>query len=52
MHDVVKKVFWLKKFILDLDVGPAISNPIILLCDNDCTIAQEKKAKISSEEIH
>ena len=40
VSDAAKEAVLLKKFITDLGIIPTISEPILLLCDNNGAIAQ------------
>ena len=43
--DAAKEVVWIKKFITELGVVPAILDPILLFCDNNGGIAQTKEPR-------
>ena len=43
--DAAKEEVWIKKFIIELDVVPSITNPVNLYCDNNGAIAQAKEPR-------
>ena len=49
-----KEAIWLKKFLMELEVVPALLSAITLYCDNSGTVAQSKeprKRKARREEV-
>ena len=40
-----KEAFWLKKFLMELEVVPASLSPITLYCDNSGAVAQSKELR-------
>ena len=36
--ELIKKVFWLKKFFMELEVVPLTVSPIILFCGNNAVV--------------
>lgn len=44
-YEAAKKVVWLKKFIMDLQVIPNVEHPNIFYCDNSGAATQSKKPK-------
>ena len=50
--DDAKETAYLKKFIIDLDIVPLISNPISLLCDNNGVIEQAKEPRPHQKSKH
>ena len=43
--DAAKDTVWIKKFIIDLEVVPSITNPVDVYCDNNGAIAQAKEPR-------
>ena len=41
--DAAKEAIWIKKFIIELDIVPSITEPMNLYCDNNGAIARVKE---------
>ena len=50
--DATKEEVWTKKFIIELDVVPSITNPVNLYCDNNGVIAQAKEPRSHQRSKH
>ncbi|KAK4391393.1 Secreted RxLR effector protein [Sesamum angolense] len=45
VSEAAKEAVWMKNYIQDLSVVPSITEPIIIFCDNNGAIAQEKQLR-------
>ena len=52
VSEAAKEVVWIKKFITELEVLPAIKNGITMYCDNTCAIAQSKEPRSHQKSKH
>ena len=50
--EVAKEAVWIKKFITELGVVPSIVQPILLYCDTNEVIAQDKKPRSHQRSKH
>ena len=50
--EAVKEAVWLKKFLIELGVVPALLSPITLYYDNSGTVAQSKEPRNHGEGKH
>ena len=52
IYEAAKEVVWLKKFLIELGVVPALLSPITFYCDNSGAVAQSKEPRNYGKEKH
>ncbi|KAH9671204.1 hypothetical protein KPL70_017270 [Citrus sinensis] len=50
--EAAKEAVWLRKFLQDLDVVPAVTAPLKLFCDNSGAVAQSKEPRNHKKQKH
>ncbi|KAH9780110.1 hypothetical protein KPL71_007953 [Citrus sinensis] len=50
--EAAKEAVWLRKFLQDLEVVPAVTAPLKLLCDNSGAVAQSKEPRNHKKQKH
>ncbi|KAH9781613.1 hypothetical protein KPL71_008538 [Citrus sinensis] len=50
--EAAKEAIWLRKFLQDLDVVPAVTAPLKLFCDNSGAVAQSKEPRNHKKQKH
>ena len=50
--EAAKEAVWLRKFLQDLEVVPAVTAPLKLFCDNSGAVAQSKEPRNHKKQKH
>ncbi|KAL0396355.1 UNVERIFIED_CONTAM: Retrovirus-related Pol polyprotein from transposon TNT 1-94 [Sesamum calycinum] len=50
--ETAKEAVWLKNYIQELGVVPSITEPVVIVCDNNRTIAQAKELRSHHQSKH
>ncbi|KAL0457679.1 UNVERIFIED_CONTAM: hypothetical protein Slati_0395100 [Sesamum latifolium] len=50
--EAAKEAVWIKNYIQELGVVPSIAAPVVIFCDNNGTIAQEKEPRSHHRSKH
>ncbi|KAL0284753.1 UNVERIFIED_CONTAM: Retrovirus-related Pol polyprotein from transposon TNT 1-94 [Sesamum angustifolium] len=50
--EAAKEAIWMKNYIQELGVVPSIAEPVVILCDNNGAIAQEKEPRSHHRSKH
>lgn len=50
--EATKEVFWLRNFLIDLEVVHSVKSPIILYCDNTGAVANAKEPRMHKKGKH
>ena len=51
-YETAKKVVWLRKFLIDLEVVPNAAQPMTLYCDNNGVMANSKEPRSHKRSKH
>ena len=50
--EAAREAVWLRKFLQDLEVVPAVTAPLKLFCDNSGAVAQSKESRNHKKQKH